>query len=211
MRGFGWLSYIAASVRHAGFHDQREVQERTHDVVVKLLTGKLFQGFDQRTSGPMDLRFKRSVSNAIRNMAELERNRRRLLPTIPIGQKFEPGGATPDDLPGRSPPPEDDGERVVRDFRRLVRRRPGEIGTAVLNARLAGEATKSLVGRPSLGSPGKWTIKRVVQQIKALAKEYAASLDDPGFLRDIERAMGREEETVAKRRTATAGRRAGGA
>ncbi len=41
-----------------------------------------------------------------------------------------------------------------------------------------------------------------------MAREYAASLDDPGFLRDIERAMGREEETVAKRRTATAGRRA---
>jgi hypothetical protein len=211
MRGFGWMSYIAASVRHAGFRDYREGQERIHDVVVKLLTGRLFQGFDQRTSGPMDRRFKNSVGNAIRNMAELERNRRRLLPTIPIGQEFEPGGMTPDDLPGRSPPPDDDGERVVRDFRRLVRRRLGEIGVAVLNARLAGEETKSLVGRPSLGSPGKWVVKRIVQEIKALAKEYATSLDDPGFLRDIERAMASEEATVAKRRTATAGRRAVGA
>jgi hypothetical protein len=170
---------------------------------VKLLMGKLFRGFDERVSGPMDLRFKRSVSNVIKNLVEKEKNRRRLLPTVPIQQEFKPGGVTPDDLPGRSPPPDDDGERVVRDFRRLVRRRLGEIGAAVLNARLAGEETKALVGRPSLGSPGKWTIKRVVQEIKALAKEYAASLDDPGFLREIGRAMGREEETVAKRRTAT--------
>jgi hypothetical protein len=91
----------------------------------------------------------------------------------------------------------------------LVRRRLGEIGTAVLDVRLAGGETKSLVGRPSLGSPGKWVVKRVVQEIKQLAREYAASLDDPGFLRDVERAMGREEETVAKRRTATARRAVG--
>jgi hypothetical protein len=51
-------------------------------------------------------------------------------------------------------------------------------------------------------------VKKVVQQVKELAREYAASLDDPGFLRDIERAMGREEETVAKRRTATVARQA---
>jgi hypothetical protein len=34
---------------------------------------------------------------------------------------------------------------------------------------------------------------------------------DPELLRRVERAMGREEETVAKRRTTTAGRRAVGA
>jgi hypothetical protein len=54
MRGFNWRGYIAASVRHAGVRDQREVQERTHDVLVKLLVGRLFTGFDERTSGPMD-------------------------------------------------------------------------------------------------------------------------------------------------------------
>jgi hypothetical protein len=211
MRGFNWLSYIAASIRHAGFRDYREGQEAIHDVVVKLLTGALFRGFDEQRSGPMDLRFKRSLANAIRNIAEKERNRRHYLPTVPIQQEFEPGGVTGDDLPGRSPPPDDDGERVVRDFRKLVRRRLGEIGVAVLNVRLGGGETKSLVGLPALGSPGKWVIKRVVQQIKELAREYATSLDEPGFLRDIERAMASEEATVAKRRTATAGRRAVGA
>ena len=105
----------------------------------------------------------------------------------------------------------DGGERVTRDFRRLVRRRLGDIGVAVLNVRLADGETKSLVGSAALGSPGKWGVKRVVQQLKQLEGEYATSLGDPGFLRDIERAMGREEATVAKRRTATAASAAVGA
>jgi hypothetical protein len=67
LRGFDWLSYIVAQVWHAGYRDQRERDEKTHEVVVKLLTGKLFRGFDERISGLMDLRFKRSVGNAIRN------------------------------------------------------------------------------------------------------------------------------------------------
>jgi hypothetical protein len=197
MLGFNWIGYIGASVRHSGFRDYRDGQERIHDIATKLLMGKLFTGFDERSSGPMDRRFKTSVGNAIRNMAELERNRRRLLPTVPIDQGCEPGRITGDD---------DGGEKVIQDFRRLVRRRLGELGTAVLNVRLAGGETKSLVGSPVLGSPGKWGIKRTVQQIKQLSREYAMSLGDPGFVRDIERAMGREEETIAKRQTATVAR-----
>ena len=46
MRGFNWMGYVAASVRNAGCRDQREVQERIHDMAVKLLMGKLFQGYD---------------------------------------------------------------------------------------------------------------------------------------------------------------------
>jgi len=207
MWGFDWMSYIAASVRHAGYYDQRENQERTHDVAVTLLTGKLFRGFDERWSGPMDLRFKRSVANAIRNLVEKERNRKRLLPTVPIQQEFEPGGVTADDLPGRSPPPEDD-EKVVRDFRELVRHRLGELAVAIFDLRMAGEETKSLVGFPAFGSPGKYVVKRIVQGIKQLVREYAASLGDSMLLRRIERAMADEQATVAKRRAAVAKRRA---
>jgi hypothetical protein len=200
MRGFSWLSYIAGSVRHAGYRDQREVQERTHDVATKLLIGTLFRGFDERTSGPMDLRFKRSVANAIRNMAELERNRRHYLPTVSIGGQFEPGGVT--DLSARSLPNND--EKIINDFRRLVRKRLGDIGIAVLDVRLEGGETKSLVGLASLGSPGKWIVKRTVQQVKELAREFFQG--DPELLRKVEKAMASEEETMAKRRTAMAAR-----
>ena len=207
MRGFNWVGYIAQSLRNAGWHDQREIQERTHDIVVKLLMGKLFSGFSQETSGPVDLRFKRSVANGIKNLAEKERNRRRFIPTVPIGQAFQPGAVTADDLPARASSGQED-DRLIQDFRRLVRTRIGELGIAVLDARLQGQETKALVGRPDLGSPGRYVIKRTVQEIKALAREYASDIGDPAFLRDIERAMGREEATVEKRRAAMAVRQA---
>jgi hypothetical protein len=205
MRDFNWVGYIAASLRNAGWSDQREVQERTHDIVVKLLMGKLFSGFSEESSGPFDLRFKRSVANGIKNLAERERNRRRFIPTVPIGQAFHPGAVTADDLPAPASTGQQD-DKLIQDFRQLVQARLGELGIAVLDARLAGEETKSLVGRPDLGSPGRYVIKRTVQEIKALAREYASGIGDPAFLRDIERAMDREETTVAKRRAAMAGR-----
>ena len=204
MRGFNWVGYIAKSLRNVGYRDQREVQERTHDIVVKLLTGTLFRGYDEKTHGPMDLRFKRSVVNAIRNLVERERNRRRFIPTVSIGQDFQPGGVM--DVPDRASVETD--EEVIDNFRELVRKRLGEIGVSVLDVRLAGGETKSLVGNPSLGSPGKWIIKRTVQGIKQLAREFFSG--DPGLLRRIEKAMADESETVAKRRTAMVARQAVG-
>ena len=206
LRRFNWLSYIIGSVWHAGYRDQRERDEKTHDVVVKLLTGKLFTGYDPRLHGPMDLRFRRSVGNAVRNLVEKERNRKRLLPTVPIGQEFQPGAVTADELPDRLPT---DDEKVIDDFRKLVRKHLGELGVAVLDVRLGGGETKSLVGSPSLGSPGKWTVKRVVWAVRQLAREYATSLGDSELLRRIERAMAGEQETIGRRRAAMAAARQG--
>jgi hypothetical protein len=190
MRGFNWVGYIARSVRNAGYRDQREVQERTHDIVVKLLTGGLFTKFDERQHGHLDLRFKRAVANAIKNMVEKDRNRRRFIPTVPIDQ--------PHDAPASLARVDDEG--LIVGFRALVRDRLGEIGTAVLDARLQGQEIKTLVGREDLGRPGRFVIKRVVLQVKALAVEYARRLGDPAFARDIERARKKESATVAKRR-----------
>jgi hypothetical protein len=62
-----------------------------------------------------------------------------------------------------------------------------------------------------LGSPGKNLVKRVVQQVKPLAREYHAWPDDLELLRRIERVMAGEEETVAKSQAAMAARQAIGA
>ena len=202
LKGFDWLSYIVGSVWHAGYRDQRERDEKSHEVVTKLLLGKLFRGYAPRIHGPMDLRFRRSVGNAIRNLVEKERNRKRLLPTTSIAQEFTPGCATPDDLP--APSAQDDDSKVIENFRDLVRRRLGGLGLAVLDVRLEGGETKSLVGCPALGSPGKWTIKKVVAGIKTLAREFFRG--DPELLRRVERAMEAEGETVGKRRAAMAAR-----
>ncbi len=204
LRGFNWVGYIAKSLRNADYHDQREIQERTHDIVVKLLIGTLFRGFDERASGPMDRRFKRAVANAVKNVTERERNRRRLLPSISIGHEFTPGGITADELPGRQAPAR--GEDIVDDFRSFVRARLGQLGLAILDARLSGEETKSLENRADLGSPSRYVIKRVVQEVKGLGKEYAERLGDPAFLRQIERAVEREGATVQKRLSTTTAR-----
>ena len=161
-----------------------------------MLLGKLFRGYDERIHGPLELRFRRSVGNAIRNIVEKEKARRRNVPTVSISQEFSPGSVTAEELPARSVP--DDEEKVVEGFRELVRRRLGDLALAVLDVRLEGGETKSLVGLPSLGSPGKWVIKKVVAGIKALAREFFRG--DPDLLRRIERAMRAESETIGKRR-----------
>jgi hypothetical protein len=175
--------------------------------VVKLLTGTLFRGYDQKVHGPMELRFKCAVKNAIRNIAQKERNRRRNIPSVPIAQEFVPGSVTAEELPAKSAP--DDDSKVVEDFRELVRMRLGDLALAVLDLRLEGGETKSLVGCTSLGSPGRWVIKRLVAGIKQLAREFFRG--DPEMLRGIERAMAGESETVGKRRATTMARQAVGA
>ena len=61
---------------NAGYRDQRERDEKTHDIVTKLLLGTLFRGYDPQRHGPMELRFRCAVKNAVRNLVEKERNRR---------------------------------------------------------------------------------------------------------------------------------------
>jgi hypothetical protein len=207
MRGFDWVSYIVCWVRHAGYRDQREIQERTHDIVTKLILGTLFRGYDPRIHGPMELRFRTSVANAVRNLVEKERNRRRNIPTVSIQKEFQPGCATPDDLP--APAARGDDSKVIDGFRELVRQRLGGLGLAVLDVRLEGGETKSVVGSPALGSPGRWTIKKVVVGIKALAREFFRS--DLEMLRRVERAMRAEGETIGRRKAAMAARQRVGA
>ena len=90
-------------------------------------------------------------------------------------------------------------ETVIEDFRRLVWNELGQLALGILDARLGGQETKSLVGRNDLGSPTQFAIKQTVQQIKSLAREFAQQRGDPIFLWQIERCFQREAETVQKR------------
>jgi len=199
----GWTNYIAACLRNAGFRDQGQLQELIHDIVVRLLVspGGLFRGYDESRHGPLDLRFKRSVANAVKNVVAKEQNRRRYLPSIPIGNDFVPGGVTADDLPAPSKPNHDPNHdpRLIDRFRTMLQSRLGDLAVGIFNARLEGQETKSLVGLSELGQPGRWVVKRVVQQIKALAHDYAQTLDDPDFLSQVERLMDTEAATIARR------------
>lgn len=207
---FDFIAYIGGAVRR-NCRDYRQGQEAISDIASKLLLGKLFRGFAVPPSSAEDAgeyllaRFKNSVANALRNMVEKEANRRRYLPTTGIRQDFEPGGVTADDLPARSAPAQDD-ENVIQAFRKFLQDRGGPLHTAVYDLRMAGGETRSLVGSPAVGSPGKYVIKRVVREIKDLAREFAQRLGDPAFLRDVQRAMERESETISRRVRTTAAR-----
>ena len=199
LKDFDFVGYIAKSVRNAGYRDQREIQERTHDCVVKLLTGGLFSNYDERRHGNLELRLKRSVGNYIRNMVEKDRNKRRFVPTVSIGQEFEPGGVTADDLPGRET--RDDSEALIDGFRELVKSRIGQTGLVVLDGRLQGIEMKVIAAKPEFS---RHKLKAIVQEIKALAREYGERVGDPAFLKEIDRAMDREQNTLARRRDSTA-------
>ena len=203
----GWTNYVAACLRNAGFRDQGQLEELIHDIVVKLLVspGGLFRGYDERRHGPLDLRFKRSVANAVKNVVEKERNRRRYLPSIPLDNEFVPGGVAADDLPAPSDPNHD--PRLIDRFRAMLQSRLGDLAVAIFDARLDGRQTKDLVGLPELGRPGRYVVKMTVQQIKTAARDYAQALGDPNFLSQVERLMDRESATVARRSATTKQRR----
>ena len=203
----GWTNYVAACLRNAGFRDQGRLEELIHDIIVKLLVspGGLFRAYDPSRHGALDLRFKRSVANAVRNVVEKELNRRRYLPSIPIGNEFVPGGVTADDLPARSEPNHDG--RIIDRFRIMLQSRLGDLAVAIFDARLDGRQTKDLVGLPELGSPGRYAVKMAVQQIKTAARDYAQASGDPDFLRQVERMMDAESATVARRSATTQQRR----
>ncbi len=200
MRGFNWVGYIAQSLRRRGYRDPRERAEMTHDLVAKLLSSTLFRGFDEKISGPIDARFRTAVANAILNLTKKERTRRRYLPSIRLGTDSDFGAIPAESLPAPSPPQGD--PTVIRRFRRLVKERLGDLGILVLDARLAGQQIQDLIGRPELGMPGRARIQRYVRLIKSLAAEFAQETGDEAFARQVQRAMAREERTIAKRHAA---------
>ena len=205
----GWTNYIAACLRNAGFREQGDLEERIHDVVVKLLVspGGLFRDYDPKRHGPLDLRFKRSVANAVKNVVEKENNRKKVLRPVPLDTDFVPGDVRAEDLSAR--PEQDHDGTIIGGFRNLLQTRLGDLAVAIFNARSEGQQTKDLVGLPELDRPGRYVVKRVVQQIKTAARDYAKRLGDPEFLRRVEGLLDAEVATVARRTATTQQRRMG--
>ena len=190
LRGFDWGNYVVRSLVRGGFRGD-DVPDNFQAIVLKLLLapGKLFTNWNPRKS-PLERRFRTSVWNAIRNLAEKRRNYRKWMVS-----------ADPVALAERNPAKQPY-SGVLDDFRRLVAERLGALAANILDWRLQGEDTKDLVGRAELGTPTPYTIKREVQAIKALAHRFAAHSGDPAFLNRVEKALEGEAATVAKRQAA---------
>ena len=215
LQDFDWLSYIAGSVKRI-YRDYRQGQEAISDVASKLLLGSLFNGFtvppstgdDAEDAGNYLLaRFKTSVAHAIQNMVEKEINERRYLRTVAIQQEFEPGAITVDDLPAR-PSPARDEDDVIDGFRGLLRIVWATLVWPSLIFAWPVAKRSRWPDRLRWEVPASTSSSGSFKEIKALAREYAQRLDDPAFIRDIDRAMGREGATVAKRLATGAARQA---
>jgi hypothetical protein len=193
LRGFNWGGYLERSLRRAGFKDD-DIQEYFHQITIQLLLepGKLYRGWLPGKHGPLDRRFRRSVWNAIRNIQEKGRNRRKWMtavdPSVMAGQHA-----------GRAPYSD-----VVDQFRSLVAQRLGSLALEILDARLAGEDIKNLVGKTTIGTPSAYYIKREVSAIKQLAYQFAQQTGDQVFLYKLVKAMDSEKATTAKRQAAIA-------
>ena len=191
---FKFTAYVTSSVRQSGVQEEQERNQRTHDIISQLLLGKLFD-FDPDQI-PFIARFKTSVTNAIRNQNAKQTNRSRLLPSIPILN--EPGvGISAGEIAGGEGPPVDDG--LIDEFRSLVNAHLGTLGTAVLDLRLDGGETKSLIGSAAYSQPTSYQIKQTVIAVKQLAREFAKQRGDEEFVGMIARAMGNERRTVERR------------
>ncbi len=196
-KGFDWANYIARSLLRAGLRDDDQ-QEAFHQIVVKLLVepGRLFRGWEPQRHGPLEQRFKRSVWNGIRNITEKARNRRRWMtavdPSIMAGQ-----------FSGRQPYSD-----LIDQFRQLVGQRLGKLALEILDQKLAGEDANKMIGKSQYGTPTAYYIKGETRAIKQLAYEFAQQTGDAGFLNMVDRAFSAEQQTVKKRRQATAARQA---
>jgi hypothetical protein len=191
LRTFDFGSYISRSLLRSGYRDDDQ-QEAFHHIVVKLLVspGRLFAGWEPDMNPNLQNRFRRSVWNSIRNIAEKTRNRRRWMvnadPSIMALQHA-----------GRQPYSD-----LIDQFRSLVAQRLGRLAVAILDARLEGRDMKDLVGLPSIGTPSAFLLKRETRAIKELARQFATRLGDPAFAAMVTRAMEQEATKVAKRQAA---------
>jgi hypothetical protein len=192
LRGFDFGSFISRSLRKMGFHDDNE-QEAFTEIVLRLLIspGRLFSGWKPEQGAPLIARFRRSVKNAVINLAEKNHNRRRWMVT-----------ADPSMMASMYAGRQSSSSNLIEQFRELVRDRLGDLALAILDQRLSGEDTKNLVGKPALGTPSAFYIKKQVQAIKTLANAFAARHGDSDFSNLLVKAMNVEAATVVKRQRA---------
>jgi hypothetical protein len=95
---------------------------------------------------------------------------------------------------------------VTDQFRQLVAQRLGKLALEILDAKLAGEDSKKLVGKAANGTASAYYIKAETRAIKELARQFAAQSGDPAFVRLVDRALAGEAATVARRQAAVAAR-----
>lgn len=178
LREIDIVRYVDRSLRRVGV-PTHDLDEHVQQVLIKLLLGGLFRGWDKQS--PIDARFRVSVSNAAKTVAKrYHRQRQR---TVEL----------PRDVEGRVDAEEPD-EAVIERFRALLRSSLGDAAVGVLDHRMKGGETKELIGNP--GTETSYRLKLVVRNIKNAARRFAANEPDLAAL--VGRVFSQEEAPMTR-------------
>jgi hypothetical protein len=175
IKGIDLVGYTDSSLRRSSFQDF-ELDEAVSDILIRLLVspGSLFRKWDRK--GSLSARLKVAIRNSIITLAKKRQKRAKHSQELP------------EDL--ASTVCQDD-SGTINAFRDALRRRYGEDHVQVLDARLAGNEVKTLIG--SLGSA--WRIKTIVREIKA----FAVGWGDECLQRAVAQMQVKEDQTLSKR------------
>jgi hypothetical protein len=204
MKDFDWSGYILAGLRNAGFTDQRDREERAHEIITNLLVtpGKLFHGYDPDESGPMEARFKLAVTYEIQAMRKRRaKDAGRASRMLSIGGDHELATMSADRIPDRRANlAYDNDTNLIAGFRRFVQQKAGDDVLAVLDRKLDGFSARQLYDEPAFQSLGKFGIEKVMNKIQGLANEYAKLRNNDQLLSFINKVMQEKEARQQKRR-----------
>lgn len=177
LKSLDLVGYVDSSLRRSGFQDF-ELDELVSDILVRLLVqpGSLFKKWDRK--GIMSARLKVAIRNGVITHAKQSHKRARRNQELP------------DSVASRQC---DDDPELVDRFRDELRRRFGESGVNVFDARLADEDIKKLIGSEGISS--SYRLKVLVQGIKAVARDFG----DECLQSMVARMSVQESETLAKR------------
>jgi hypothetical protein len=171
------VGYLSSSLRRSGFQDF-ELDEIVSEILVRLLVqpGSLFKKWDRK--GIMSARLKVAIRNGV--ITHAKQNQKRV-------RRYQ---ALPDAVASRQC---NDEPELMERFRDELRRRFGEAGVNVFDARLADEDIKTLIGSEGISS--SYRLKVLVQGIKAVARDFG----DECLQRAVAGMVAKESETIAKR------------
>jgi len=175
---FDYVGYVDKSLRSAGYRDP-DLDYLVHDIVVKLITGALFDN----VQGPFLARFSVAVKNSIITLVGKRLRIRRRYSDHPL-----------ETVPQRSVAMDTEPD-VIEQFRQYVLQTLGAVALRVLDHRLDGGDTKELRGTEGLES--HYSVKETVKYLKRALRSFSGS--NPHFLEMIEKALDGEQETMRRR------------
>jgi len=175
---FDYVGYVDKSLRSAGYRDP-DLDYLVHDIVVKLITGALFDN----VQGPFLARFSVAVKNSIITLVGKRLRIRRRYSDHPL-----------ETVPQRSMAMDTEPD-VIEQFRQYVLQTLGAV--AASSSRPPARWWRYEGTSWNRGLESHYSVKETVKQLKRALRSFSGS--NPGFLEMIHKALDGEQETMRRR------------